>query len=268
MPSVTVYRATEQDIVKWMRTSRFPNLEGYYLRRDLNDVSRYDRDGKIIAKITEPTYPAGPELEHSITVNHHSLLQEARSVLRNDNLSLIVSVEDHAGASAADHSNFVIICRRMLIEAEPADLRHFYVVESRQWECRVTGIYADVGALSSAMQDAYIDRYRWLANGWPLNSQHHLDMLADRLVRARSSYVTSLLHACGNVAHMSDEIILTLQSRWMIAPPGAKYRFAQQIASTLRDGILLDARRAECFTDAIIKQLGAEAIKDFKHILR
>ncbi len=188
-------------------------------------------------------------------------------MLKLPQLSLIVCAEDHAGASAADHSNFVIVCRRMLIEASASDLEHFYIVESQRWPCRMTGIYANVGELSPAMQDIYLERFKWLSNSWPLNARHHIHILADRLVRSRSRYVTDLLHNCGHAARMSPEMILTLQSKWMLASTGAQYRFAQHLVETLREGMLFEVNQAEVFAPSIVESRGAEAIKDFQTLL-
>lgn len=266
-PFVAVYRQTAKDAEQWMREERHYPDSTFFLRNAEQDVDLYDYRGKIVKKFPAPAFAAVAESEDYLLTDKTWMLQEARTATGNPQLALLVSAEDHAGASAADHSNFVIVCRRMIIEAKTPDLQHVYIVESQRWPCRVTGIYADISALSPALQDVYLERFRWLSNSWPLNPRHHIHMLADRLVRVRSRYVTNLLLDCGHAANMSHEMILTLQSKWMHASPGSKYRFAQHLVETLREGLLFEINQAEVFAPTIIDSHGAVAIKDFRSFL-
>ena len=269
IPFVSVYRTKAKAASDWIRSCKLAtDTSSFFLRSDEQDVKLYDYRGKFVRNLEAPSFNAIPESEDIIPVDRDLMIHEARDLLKQPQLSLIVCAEDHAGASAADHSNFVIICRRMIIEASPADLEHFYVVESQRWPCRMTGIYANIGELSSEMQDIYLERFKWLSNSWPLNARHHMDMLADRLVRARSRYVTDLLQECGRVAGMSHDLILTLQSKWMLASPGSKYRFAQHLVETLKDGLLFEINQAEAFDPTIVDKHGAAVVKDFRQILR
>jgi hypothetical protein len=267
-PFVSVYRQSSEAAEKWIRTNPLVATHtSFFLRSQEHSVRLYEQHGKIVKNLTAPSFEALYDLEESIRTDRDAMLHEAREILNNQRLILIVCAEGHAGASAADHSNFVIACRRMIIEASTTDLEHIFVVESRRWPCRVTGIYADITALSPAMQDIYLERYKWLSNSWPLNTQHFLSMLADRLVRSRSSYVTDLLHDCGLAARMSPEMILTLQSVWMLASTGAKYRFAQHLVKTLQEGILFEVHDAEVFTPEIVESHGADVIRNYRTFL-
>lgn len=269
IPFVSVYRNKAKAAADWIRGCKLANgTSSFFLRSDEQDVKLYDYRGRFVKSLEAPMFKSTPELEDSIPVDRDFMVHEAREATKQPQLSLIVCAEDHAGASAADHSNFVIVCRRMLIEASAADLEHFYVVESQRWPCRMTGIYANIGALSPAMQDIYLERFKWLSNSWPLNARHHLDMLADRLVRSRSRYVTDLLQDCGHAARMPRDLILTMQSKWMLASPGSKYRFAQHLVETLREGLLFEINQAEVFAPSIVDSHGAAAVKEFRQILR
>jgi hypothetical protein len=267
-PFVSVYRQKAKEAEKWIRSSPVATSHtSFFLRSDEQDVKLYDHRGSFVKNLTTPSFKSTPDSEESIPTDRDQMIHEARKILKNRRLSLLACAEDHASASAADHSNFVIVCRRMIIEASAADLEQFYVVESQRWPCRITGIYADVAALSPDMQDIYLDRFKWLNNSWPLNARHHIDMLTDRLVRSRSRYVTDLLHDCGHAARMSPEMILTLQSKWMLASPGAQYRFAQHLVETLREGLLFEVNQAEVFAPSIVESHGAEVIRDFRTFL-
>ena len=118
------------------------------------------------------------------------------------------------------------------------------------------------------MQDVFIDRKKWLDKSWPLVAHHHLDALADRLARSRSRYVMSLLVDCCEAAGSSASLTFGIKSAWMLASPGARYRFAQHVVFTLKDGILFLPSEAEVFDPDIVTKLGQEVIQDYRKRFR
>jgi hypothetical protein len=268
-PDITVYRIDVEDAESWIRKSaRKLACRRFFLRRDEHVAELYDSDGKLSRKLLKPEYPhTGPDAT-ALQIDRNILLQQMRTALRQPQLSLLACAEDHAGASAADHSNFGMLCRRMIMESGKADLDQFYVGEHKMWTCGVSCIYADVSALSPSMQDIYLERHKWLKKSWPLSARHHFETLANRFARIRENYVTDLLRDCGFAAGMSGEMILTLQSKWMLASPGVRYRFSQHLIDKLKDGLIYTPAEAEVFDPSHVEVHGAEAIRDYRSLLR
>ena len=268
VPDVTIYRKEVEELEQCMRKLvRRSIYDHFILRHTEHRASRYDSQGRLSEQLTQPNFIPAIAPEEILQTSREAMLQEARTALRNEGASLIVCAENHSGASAADLSNFVIICRRMIMEASNADLAQFFMVDHKIWPCRITGIYADISALTESMQNIFLERYKWLSQSWPLNIRHHAETLAERFVNARSSYITNLLCDCGRAAGMSDEMILTLQSKWMLSSPGARYRFAQHLIGALKDGLTYTPFEAEIFEEAHVGIHGAAAVRDYHSLL-
>ena len=268
VPDVTIYRNEVEEVEQYMRKLvRRSIYDHFFLRHAEHRATRYDSQGRLSEQVTQPSFIPAIASEEILQTSREAMVQEARTAIRSQNASLIVSAEGHSGASAADHSNFVVICRRMIMEANNADLAQVFVVDHKIWPCRVVGIYADISALSENMQNAFLERYKWLSHSWPLNIRHHAETLAGRLVNARSSYVTNLLCHCGRADGMSDEMIQTLQSKWMLSSPGARYRFAQHLIDALKDGLTYAPFEAELFEDEYVEVHGAAAVRNYHSLL-
>ena len=265
-PILTIYRRLPTDAATWINDAARTRLfDAYLLRHDRDDIwELYSAHGLPLdggdalqsATSGNPTTP--------VPVDRAELIQEARELTGDPGLSLIACREDHAGASAADHSNFNIMCRRMIGEATPADLEHVVIIDSRRWPCPVTGVFANVARLSPAMQDVFLDRQKWLQKGWPMVSRDFQEVLADRLARLRADYVCELLRHCGKVARMSEARITAMEAKWLLASPGPKYRFALHIVETLREGLLFEKGMAETFSPEIVRSHGKAVVKDYK----
>jgi hypothetical protein len=264
-----VYRDSIKRAEKWkdIMVGRGESAH-HFLRRDETSWSIYDRTGELLGESQNITNRHIEEVTDTVQVDRSILEADVREFMLNEDLTLIACAENHAGASAADHSNFSVICRRMLMEADAQDLRHVFIVEGRKWPCRVVGVVADLTRLSGKMTDVFVDRVRWLRNSWPLVAEHHADVFAERLAKTRSSYVLELLEDCGKSAGVSSDIVLGIKSMWSLAGPGLRYRCAQQIVSTLREGITLAPQTPETFTSDIVDQHGKRVIQACQKLLR
>lgn len=267
---VTCYRTSEKDTLQWKDTlaGSLGSPDCYLLRYTLNRWGVYDRSGAFLSETANAIRNHVSEVERPVDVCRAEIEQAARDFLMNDDLSLIACAESHEGASAADHSNLGVVCRRMIIEARPRDLPHVFIVESRQWPCRVTSVLADLGRLSSDMKDVFIDRRQWLENSWPLFAQHHLDVVADRLVKVRSAYFGDIIENCGAAAGLSFAVSLGLRSAWTLASPGVKYKGAKALVEVLQDGMQFRRAKPEQFSEEIINERGKDAIKAFRKAVR
>lgn len=269
-PDVTVYRMSAKQAVQWQRTVAKKSIfDRFLLRHGEEAWDVYDAEGKLESLcydvLSEPAVSEAPVV---IEIDREYLQRRVRNFIGDDRLSLIACAEAHPGASAADHSNFVVMCRRMILDAKPPDLEHVYVVEPKEWDCRVVTLFADVSSLSTAMQDMFLDRVKWIKNNWPMVSAHWEETFADRLARSRIAYVSSLLRECAAHAGMTQEMSLTLLTKWSLASVGSKYVFAQHIVRTMKEGVHYTVGEPESFDPEIVKQKAGEVVKDFRTMLR
>lgn len=266
-PLVTIYRKRTAAADWIARTAMAQRFESYLLLHGSGRWELYNAEaqptghGKALppTKTRESTTP--------VPVDREVLLDEACAIVGDPALTLLACAEAHAGASAADHSNFRIICRRMIEEASPADLEQVYLIDSRRWPCRVSGVFANAANFSPEMQDTYLDRLKWLNNSWPLVQQDFHEALADRLAKVRGDYASRLLRDCGRAAGLSDNQIIILQTKWALASPGPKHRFALHLVETLKEGLIFEKNTAEIFSPEIVRHHGKAVVKDFKRRL-
>ena len=267
-PDVTVYRLSAKEADEWKTSmAMYGCYKWFLLRSDTDKWDIFDKHGKFVDKRRDVVEDHVKEVNTHVEVDRDEFLREAREALGDDEWSLVSCIEGHAGASAADHSNYVVVCRRMIIDAKPGDIHNMCIIDSKQWDCRVSGVFARVGRLSNFMQDTFLDRVTWIEKSWPLLQKHHRDTLADRLVNARGSYVRDLLQDCGYAAGMSRELILSMITKWTLASPSAQYRFAQHIVTTLQDKMIFEAGKAEIFEPAYIERKGSEVVSDYRRLL-
>ena len=267
-PYVTIYRRDAASAIPWINNIGEHKQFPCYLLR-----SKSDHWTLFISIEENPHCPVSCPITEAkncsevVSVDRGALLQEARDLIGDPDITLLACSEGHAGASAADRSNFNVTCRRMIGDASPADLEQFYVFDSRMWPCPVTGVFANVSKLSTKMQDVLLDRYVWIKESWPLVQSDFKEHLADQLATLRLSYVCDLLKRCCRAASMSEEFTIKVTTKWSLASPGPKYRFALHIVTTLWEGLDFKQHEAETFTSEIVKSHGAAVVKDYKRYL-
>ena len=267
-PIMTIYRRRAATASEWIaRAARDERFDAYLLSRSsgqwkLYNAHRQPTDGGEFL----PVIPFEESTAH-VCVDRTAFLHEARESAGDPALALLVCAEGHAGASAADHANFNVVCRRMIEEASPADLEQIYLFDSRKWPCRVTGVFANVANLSPEMQNIFLDRVKWIQNSWPLVVQDFHEILADRLSTVRSDYTHGLLLDCARAANFPENQFIGLRSKWIMASPGPKYRLALHLVETLREGLITGKNSAETFSPKIVKRCGAKVVKDYKRRL-
>jgi len=267
-PDVTVYRFSAKEVDEWKNhMALYGCYQWFLLRSDMDRWDVFGPDGEFIEKRREVVKDHITEVQSRVEVDRDEFLAEGRETLGDDDWSLIACMEGHSGASAADHSNFVVVCRRMIIDAKPEELQNLCVIDSKRWDCRVSGVFARVGNLSGRMQDLFLDRFEWIRKSWPLLQKHHRDTLADRLVNARAGYVREILHDSGFAAGMSQELIQSMITKWTLASPGAKYKFARHMIGILQEKLVFEPGQAETFDPAFIERKGSEIVADYRALL-
>lgn len=240
----------------------------FLLRRDEKSWSVYDDAGKRICETSKVTTQYVAELTEEVKVDRKALEQDAREFLLNDDLSLIACAEGHSGAAAADHSNFSVLCLRMIIEASQEDLKHVFVVDSRRWSCRTVGLVADLQRVSDRMTDVYLERFRWLNYSFPLVDDHFITTFSARLARVRTKYFKDLIGNCAAVGKLNPELVPGLQYRWMSASPDDREEFARHVTKTMREGIVGRPSMAEVFSQDVVERHGSEVIRALQKMMR
>lgn len=126
-PILTIYREQPSTAADWIAgAARDKCFDAYLRRRGDGYWERWDIHGQatnggnslLVIPYRESTAP--------VSVDRAEFLQEARVLTGSAGMSLLACREGHAGASAADHSNFNVVCRRMIasIPIRPAHRRN------------------------------------------------------------------------------------------------------------------------------------------------
>lgn len=265
---VTAYRGSVAAAENWKDTMvARGGSTCLLLRRDETSWIVYGRGGAVVGESDDVISKHIEETTDVVSVDRSTFERSTREALFNEDLSLIACAEGHAGASAADHSNIAVMCRRMIVEASAEDLKHIFLVDSHQWPCRVLGLFADLSRLSGEMTDVFIDRSKWLKSSWPLMAKHHITTLADRLTNGRQRFVMDLLAECADAASFDRILVPGLQAAWMCAGPSYRYRFALFAVETLRDGILFSPRTPEVFSPEVVALHAKDLLKAFREMM-
>jgi len=264
-PSMTIYRENPDTAKEWIAKSvRKKRFDAYLFRPGDSSWELSNVHGKIIDR--SDCHPAFPcrESTAAVPVDRAAFLQEAYQLTCDNGLRLLACRECHANASAADHSNFNVVCLKMICEAGHADLDQIVLIDSRNWPCRVTGVFANVSKLSHDIQDIYLDRMKWLLKSWPLPSDDYFGLLAIRMAYYRQNFVCNLLRHCGRVAGMAEERSTAMVAKWMLASPFPGFGFALHIVEMLHEGMIHHQASAETFSPEIVERRGAVVVKDYE----
>lgn len=188
-PEVTVYRHDVREALAWKGSmAKRGGFDKFLLRHAVDAWEVYGADGSLECKCDTVTGESEAEPRKTIPIDRELVEIEAGAVL-GPGLTCVSCVEGHAGASAAEHSNFCSISRKLLMEATPADMKHVFLVESKAWPCRVMSLMVAMDRVSQEFQDKFLDRHRWWSRGWPLDNSHHQALLATRLADVRRDYL-------------------------------------------------------------------------------
>ncbi len=221
LPDVTVYRPTVEGAVAWKDSMAARGGFSKFLLRHADDAwDVYNAEGKLECLCNDVVDRRPGDQPSAIAVDLDILDAEAACVVGR--ASRVIHAEAHAAASAADHSNYGFVLRSMIRDADPLDLPHWYIVESHSWRCRVAGLYADVGALRPAAQDAFLDVYTTLRRHIPLDVEDHRKLFVNRLASLRVDYLSDVCAKAGAISGLDDDEILSL--RLNVGARGVEFR--------------------------------------------
>jgi hypothetical protein len=178
-----VYRKTIRQSEQWVRGLVPAGRYEWFLLREDEFWRIYDHTGAWIAHLLKLPGRAREECKNRIVVDREGLNLDAMITTGRNDLKCLAVLEHHAGVSCADQDNYVQITRQLVSVADEQDLNHIFIVESREWPCRVAGLFAEFPNLSQNCQEKYLQYQTYLSQSKPLYTTGYSDLLARRLAR-------------------------------------------------------------------------------------
>lgn len=267
---VTIYRRDVKDALSWKGTMiKRGGYDKFLLRHAVDAWEVYDSDGKLVCKSSDVTGAGASEPRRKLEVNRELVEIEAMAAV-GPGLTCLSCVEGHAGASAAEHSNFCVFGRKLLMDAKPEDLTHVFIVESKAWPCRVMSMFADMSRVSEEFQNKFLDRHHWWSKGWALDNEHHKALLATRLSDGRRDYlnhvfVEALLESG---AAVTGDDALDAKVSIALASVDTRRTMASRLIHLLYADVVYGGRtEAEAFSEAALKKHAAAIAQTFRETL-
>lgn len=257
---VTIYRETAAEAVAWKtKQAATGQFCRFFLRHAIDAWDVYTGDGKLEHLCNDINAGADRELTGPCVVARDVFVEKAKAQI-GKRFTCAVALEAHRDACAADHSNFVILSQMLLLNGPAADKNHICVVESRDWPCRVIGLFVDVGQLSSDAADKFLDRYLYLAKSWPLSGGHHLNVLATRLSTIRQDYLADVV---GKLMH-NESTAIAAKFNVLAASDAQRKQLADRIVCTLASDIEIEkAGGPELFDEDAVTSKRHALLEDY-----
>jgi hypothetical protein len=233
---VTIYRETAAEAVAWKtKQAATGQFSRFFLRHAINAWDVYTGDGKLEHLCDDINAGDDREITDACSVDRAEFVARARKQI-GERFTCAVALEAHRDACAADHSNFVVLSQLLLLNGAAADKQHMCVVESRDWQCRVIGLFIDVEKLSTAAIDKFLDRYPYLVKSWPLSGSHHLNVLATRLSTIRQDYLADVV---GQLMH-NESTAIAAKFNVLAASDAQRKQLADKLVQTLAGAIEIE----------------------------
>ena len=268
LPDVTVYRNSAEEAIEWkdkqVTAGRFSR---YLLRSSTNAWDVFNAKGALEFLCENVIYDHMGEADKPVKINREQFDASVADVM-GEGLTCVACAECHSGASSVEHSNFVVLSRVITLEASATDLDHIYVAESHDFDCRVVGLFMRLGKMSKEATDKYLDRYKWLSEGWPLSNPHHAGILAARMAKIRGRYLSELV--CHALAQAGGDIEDQAQAKFQIMSvrDDQRYTLARKVVDALLPGLEIEhPGGVESFTADIQREKAAEVAAAYKALV-
>lgn len=238
-PSVTQYHRKPEPAVRWKKGMVKKKLfDAFALCSSDSRWDVYDRKGKSLGTRTNIA-PAGlfREVTTPVQVNLDDYVRSARDIL-GESACCLTWAEHHSHASSVGHSNMVVVARQMIIDASDDDLEHIYLVDSIASGCRVQGWFMDSAKVSPKLMDQYLDRFKWLSNGWPLANDHHIQVMAYRMATMRPLQLLEIMMVVGEMTPIGEHNGL-IGLRVQQTPPDKLITFAARLFEGMEAAVLI-----------------------------
>ena len=245
VPSITQYHRKPEPAVGWKnRMVKRRIFDAYALCSSEARCDVYDAAGAQAGVRTSILAESGMYLENQaqMSVDKDQYEKSVKDIL-GKTVCCITFAEHHANASSVGHSNMVAVARHIVCDADDEDMNHIYLADSIASGCRVQGWFIDTQKVSAALMDKYLDRYKWLANGWPLANDHHTQVLGYRMATMRRNQIYDLMMTVSNLTNVGEHQSLMIM-RLQQAPTEIMILFCSQLLEGMEAGILIHSQQA------------------------
>lgn len=185
-PDVTIYRENLDSLLAWKQEmvtgKRFSH---FALRHATDRTDFFDRLGRGLADdVGVPVPQAQPMLAQDLGASRMALLGRVPWLVERP--TYCAGFEAHAGCSAATRSNFYTMADRIINLAQAdADRVHVYVLGCNLSPYTVSAMVADMSKVTELTQGVFLDCFKRVRSGWPLQAAHHRTELARTLAGCR-----------------------------------------------------------------------------------
>lgn len=206
LPHISQFHKKPEPAVKWKNYMAKKRLHDAYVL--CSSESRWDvfgKDGKLVGNRNTITPDSGLHMEshNPVSVDPDEYKASVNASL-GESVVCITFAEHHSHASSVGHSNMVAVARNLIVDASEDDAKHIYLADSITSGCRVQGWFINLKAASLTLTDKYLDRHKWLANGWPLANDHHLQVMAYRMATLRPLQLLDILIQASQHAYLGE----------------------------------------------------------------
>lgn len=263
LPNLTQYHKHPEPALAWKSLMAKRRLfDSFLLCSSETRWDLYGRGGKSIGAKTMVTPKSGVFMEQHapVVVDVDEYVESVRSIL-GPSVCCVTHAEHHARASSVGHSNMVVIARQLVMEASDADAKHIYLADSVSSGCRVQGWFIDTQAVSSKLMDQYLDRHKWLSNGWPLANDHHAQVLSYRMATLRPMQIMEIILTVADMVALGEHKSL-ISLRLQRVQPEIMVMFAARLLEQLEPAIRMPAPNALEHIDEL------ELSKQAKHVAK
>jgi hypothetical protein len=245
LPNITQYHKKPEPAVNWKNYMAKKRLHDAYVL--CSSESRWDvfgKDGKLVGNRNTITPDSGLYMEsHNPTSVDPVEYETSVKEVIGSSVTCVVFAEHHSHASSVGHSNMVAVARNLILDASEEDAKHIYLADSIASGCRVQGWFIDLQFASLTLTDKYLDRYKWLANGWPLANDHHLQVMAYRMATLRPLQLLDILIHASRHAYLGEHSSLVAM-RVQSTKPEKLIALANAILTGMESCVYIPKNRA------------------------
>lgn len=255
-PNITQYHRELESALRWLnRIAKKGIFDAFLMGRPSCHWFVFDRHGQKIEtrKRITPEEGVFKDLHQPLQVSLLEYIESMQEILGESVYPMTFAVH-HALASSVGHSNTQVITHSMIMNASDEDLDHVYFADGIVDGCRAQGWFMDTDAVSEELMDKYLDRYKWLSKGWPLDNKHHAQTLAYRMATFRPQQVVETLVGIGEHAQLGEHADL-VGARIREAHTKVLSGFTAKMLEGLETAVLLvDSQEQEALDSEVLIQ--------------
>ncbi len=210
-PDVTVYRSSLDELVggsadsEMSRMIKQKRFSYFVLQHSKDRADYYDRAGDLIESASRRPEPYHSEMApQSYRCDNASLVNQITWLLPTP--TICGAFEAHNGQAAVGRANFYTMLDLLINRAtKDKERQHIYLL-SHHLPCPRSVLVADMSLVSESAQGIFLDCYRRIKNGWPINQEHHKTELARTLATCRYNELRRWLRMVRAARELPDDM--------------------------------------------------------------